>query len=285
MIREINSGVYAFDAAFLTAGLAELSGHNAQGELYLTDLVAAAVARGLPVSSVGCPDLWQVQGVNDRVQLANLRAELNRRVLERWMLAGVTVVDPTTTWVDVGVRLGRDVVLRHPLYGSTVVDDGAQVGPDGALTDVNDRAGSTVVPAGAPSESVANASQWAVAAARCPARSPADQAFVRRHRYRGGRCTDLRRGRRSARSRHRRVVIFVNYDLRAQAAPPLDVRHGLGHHVHRPGRGRRRRLRCRRCCAGRPRGAGGSAGHSIIELGRRTAGFAAEAAGRYRSGL
>ena len=69
-IREVNSGVYAFDAAFLAAGLADLSGHNAQGELYLTDLVAAAVARGLPVRSVGCPDLWQVQGVNDRVQLA-----------------------------------------------------------------------------------------------------------------------------------------------------------------------------------------------------------------------
>ena len=115
-IREVNSGVYAFDAAFLTAGLADLSGHNAQGELYLTDLVAAAVARGLPVRSVGCPDLWQVQGVNDRVQLAQVRAELNRRVLERWMLAGVTVVDPATTWVDVGVRLGRDVVLLpgHP---------------------------------------------------------------------------------------------------------------------------------------------------------------------------
>ena len=146
-IREINSGVYAFDAAFLAAGLADLSGHNAQGELYLTDLVAAAVARGLPVRSVGCPDLWQVKGVNDRVQLAQVRAELNRRVLERWMLAGVTVMDPATTWVDVGVHLGRDVVL-YPgtqLYGSTVVDDGAQVGPDSTLTDVVIGTGATVV--------------------------------------------------------------------------------------------------------------------------------------------
>ena len=74
---------------------------------------------------MACADTWQVQGVNDRVQLAQVRAELNRRVLERWMLAGVTVVDPVTTWVDVGVRLGRDVVL-HPgtqLHGATVVDD------------------------------------------------------------------------------------------------------------------------------------------------------------------
>jgi bifunctional UDP-N-acetylglucosamine pyrophosphorylase/glucosamine-1-phosphate N-acetyltransferase len=146
-IREVNSGVYAFDAAFLATGLAQLSGHNAQGELYLTDLVAAAVARGLPVRSVACSDLWQVQGVNDRVQLAQVRAELNRRVLERWMLAGVTVVDPATTWVDVGVRLGRDVVL-HPgtqLHGSTVVDDGAQIGPDSTLTDVVIGAGAAVV--------------------------------------------------------------------------------------------------------------------------------------------
>jgi bifunctional UDP-N-acetylglucosamine pyrophosphorylase/glucosamine-1-phosphate N-acetyltransferase len=146
-IREINSGVYAFDAAFLTASLSGLASHNAQGELYLTDLVAAAAASGRPAGGVACADTWQVQGVNDRVQLAQVRAELNRRVLERWMLAGVTVVDPVTTWVDVGVRLGRDVVL-HPgtqLHGTTVVDDGAQVGPDTTLTDVVVGAGATVV--------------------------------------------------------------------------------------------------------------------------------------------
>jgi len=146
-IREINSGVYAFDAAFLATSLAGLASHNAQGELYLTDLVAAAVAGGRPAGAIVCADEWQVQGVNDRVQLAQVRAELNRRVLERWMLAGVTVVDPTTTWVDVGVRLGRDVVL-HPgtqLHGASVVDDGAQVGPDSTLTDVVVGAGATVV--------------------------------------------------------------------------------------------------------------------------------------------
>jgi bifunctional UDP-N-acetylglucosamine pyrophosphorylase / glucosamine-1-phosphate N-acetyltransferase len=146
-IREINSGVYVFDAAFLAAGLSGLAGHNAQGELYLTDLVAAAAAQGLPVRAVPCADVWQVQGVNDRVQLAHVRAELNRRLLERWMLAGVTIVDPTTTWVDAGVRLGRDVVL-HPgtqLYGATVVDEHAEVGPDTTLTDVTVGAGATVV--------------------------------------------------------------------------------------------------------------------------------------------
>ena len=136
-VREVNSGVYAFDAAFLAAGLARLGTDNSQGELYLTDLVAVAVADGLTVRAVMCRDTWQVQGVNDRVQLAELRAELNRRVLHRWMLDGVTVVDPATTWVDVDVRLARDVVL-HPgtqLQGATTVDEGAEIGPDTTLTD------------------------------------------------------------------------------------------------------------------------------------------------------
>jgi bifunctional UDP-N-acetylglucosamine pyrophosphorylase / glucosamine-1-phosphate N-acetyltransferase len=146
-IREVNSGVYVFDAEFLAAGLSTLKDHNSQGELYLTDIVAAAVADGRSVRAVPCPDTWQIQGINDRVQLADVRAELNRRVLRRWMLAGVTVVDPTTTWVDVGVRLGRDVVV-HPgtqLHGATTVDDRAEIGPDTTLTDCTIGAGSTVV--------------------------------------------------------------------------------------------------------------------------------------------
>ena len=146
-IREINSGVYVFDAAFLAHGLTLLESRNRANELYLTDLVAGAVADGRPVRAVSCRDLWQIQGINDRVQLAEVRAELNRRVLQRWMLAGVTVVDPPTTWVDVGVRLGRDVLL-HPgtqLHGATRVDDGAEIGPDTTLTDCTIGAGSTVV--------------------------------------------------------------------------------------------------------------------------------------------
>ncbi len=146
-VREVNSGVYAFDAAFLAAGLARLGRRNSQGELYLTDLVAAAVTDGRAVRAVPCGDPWQVQGVNDRVQLAEIRAELNRRVLRRWMLDGVTVVDPATTWVDVGVRLGRDVVL-HPgtqLHGGTTVDEGAEIGPDTTLADCAVGTGAHVV--------------------------------------------------------------------------------------------------------------------------------------------
>jgi bifunctional UDP-N-acetylglucosamine pyrophosphorylase/glucosamine-1-phosphate N-acetyltransferase len=137
-ITEINSGVYAFDAPVLADALARLSTDNAQGELYLTDVLGIARAAGRTVGALACPDVWQVEGVNDRVQLAGLGAELNRRLVRQWMRAGVTVIDPATTWLDVDVRLARDVVLEPgvQLRGSTVVGEGARVGPDTTLTDV-----------------------------------------------------------------------------------------------------------------------------------------------------
>jgi bifunctional UDP-N-acetylglucosamine pyrophosphorylase/glucosamine-1-phosphate N-acetyltransferase len=146
-VREINSGVYAFDAAFLFSAIDRLRATNSQGELYLTDLVKIAHDDGADVHGVRCSDAWQVQGVNDRVQLAATRAELNRRLLERWMRTGVTVVDPATTWVDVQVRLEPDVVL-HPgtqLHGATTVSGGAEIGPDSTLTDCEIGAGAVVV--------------------------------------------------------------------------------------------------------------------------------------------
>jgi bifunctional UDP-N-acetylglucosamine pyrophosphorylase/glucosamine-1-phosphate N-acetyltransferase len=146
-VREVNAGIYAFDGAFLRAALPRLRPANAQGELYLTDLVGMARADGLPVLAVCCADDWQVSGVNDRVQLAAVRAELNRRLLEHWMLAGVTVVDPASTWVDVTVTLEPDVVLRPgvQLHGTTTVAAGAEVGPDCTLTDCAIGAGATVI--------------------------------------------------------------------------------------------------------------------------------------------
>jgi bifunctional UDP-N-acetylglucosamine pyrophosphorylase/glucosamine-1-phosphate N-acetyltransferase len=137
-VAEVNSGVYAFDLAFLRDALSRLGTDNAQGELYLTDVVAIARREGLGVGAVGVSDPWLVAGINDRVQMAALGAELNRRVLERWMRAGVTVVDPRSTWVDVGVRLERDVTLLPgtQLHGATTVGEAATVGPDSTLTDV-----------------------------------------------------------------------------------------------------------------------------------------------------
>ena len=146
-IREINSGIYAFDAAVLSNCLSRLSTDNAQGELYLTDVLGMARTDGRRVGAHATNDSWQTEGVNDRVQLAALHRELNRRVLERWMRAGVTVIDPATTWVDVTVKLGRDVVLRPgvQLHGSTTVDDGAEIGPDSTLVDCFVGAGASVV--------------------------------------------------------------------------------------------------------------------------------------------
>lgn len=150
-VREVNSGVYVFEADVLRNGLARLSApgasSNAQGEQYLTDLVGMAHADGLRVGAMTCTDPWLVVGVNDRVQLADVGAELNRRLLISWMRAGVTVVDPATTWLDVGVRLAPDVTLLPgtQLLGDTSVAAGSQVGPDSTLTDCVVGAGASVV--------------------------------------------------------------------------------------------------------------------------------------------
>jgi bifunctional UDP-N-acetylglucosamine pyrophosphorylase/glucosamine-1-phosphate N-acetyltransferase len=146
-ITEINSGIYAFDEAVLRAAIGRLSTENAQGELYLTDVLAIARADGHRVGALVCADPWLVEGVNDRVQLARLGAELNRRLVERWMRAGVTVVDPATTWLDVDVELARDVLIEPgvQLRDHTVVEEGAVVGPDTTLFRCRIGAGASVV--------------------------------------------------------------------------------------------------------------------------------------------
>jgi bifunctional UDP-N-acetylglucosamine pyrophosphorylase/glucosamine-1-phosphate N-acetyltransferase len=136
-LSEINSGIYAFDAAVLREAIAKVTTDNAQGEMYLTDVLAIARAAGHRVSAHLIDDLWQTEGVNDRVQLARMGKELNRRITERWMREGVTIVDPDTTFVDADVTLGRDVTLlpNTQLLGATSVAAGASVGPDTTLTD------------------------------------------------------------------------------------------------------------------------------------------------------
>jgi bifunctional UDP-N-acetylglucosamine pyrophosphorylase/glucosamine-1-phosphate N-acetyltransferase len=146
-ITEINSGIYAFDAAVLADALGRVRRDNAQGEVYLTDVLSIVRGDGGSVAAHRIVDVWQTEGVNDRVQLAAVGAELNRRLLTAHMRAGATVVDPATTWVDAQVRLGRDVTLlpATQLHGSTSVDDGATVGPDTTLRDCVIGAGATVV--------------------------------------------------------------------------------------------------------------------------------------------
>ena len=146
-VREINSGILVVDGQFLTAAVASLESDNAQGELYLTDIVGKAVAEGLPVGAHVLEDVWQTEGVNDRAQLARLGAELNRRITAHWMSEGVTIVDPATTWIDSAVTIEPDVTILPgtQLLGATVVAAGATIGPDTTLRNVEVGAGATVV--------------------------------------------------------------------------------------------------------------------------------------------
>lgn len=146
-IREINSGIYAFDASALRDGLASLTTDNAQGEKYLTDVIGFSREAGQSVAATATQDLWQVEGANDRVQLANLGKELNRRVCEKWMRAGVSIIDPDTTWIDMDVSLGEDVTILPgvQLLGATDIGAGAVVGPDSTLKDTEVGAGAQVV--------------------------------------------------------------------------------------------------------------------------------------------
>jgi bifunctional UDP-N-acetylglucosamine pyrophosphorylase/glucosamine-1-phosphate N-acetyltransferase len=146
-VTEVNSGVYAFDAETLRRALTRLGTDNAQGERYLTDVLGVVAADGGRIHAHPLADPWQLEGVNDRVQLARLGAELNRRVVERWMRSGVTVVDPATTWIDVDVSLGQDVTIRPhtQILGASTVGDDVVLGPDTTLTDVEIGAGAQVV--------------------------------------------------------------------------------------------------------------------------------------------
>jgi bifunctional UDP-N-acetylglucosamine pyrophosphorylase/glucosamine-1-phosphate N-acetyltransferase len=146
-ITEINSGLYAFDVAVLRAALSQVGTDNVQGEKYLTDVLGIVRSQGLRVSAHLIDDLWQTEGVNDRVQLSRLGAELNRRIVEGWMRAGVTVVDPATTWIDADVTLGRDVTIHQQtqIHGASTIGDDVVLGPDTTLTDVSIGRGATVI--------------------------------------------------------------------------------------------------------------------------------------------
>ncbi|WP_432843626.1 bifunctional UDP-N-acetylglucosamine diphosphorylase/glucosamine-1-phosphate N-acetyltransferase GlmU [Dactylosporangium sp. CA-092794] len=146
-IREINSGAYVFEAAALREMLGKLSTDNDQGEEYLTDVIGLLAGAGAPVVAHRAPDATETLGANDRAELAGLRALLRDRINDEWMRAGVSIIDPATTWIDVTVTLERDAMIEPNthLRGATSIGEGAVVGPDTSLIDVVVGAGAAVV--------------------------------------------------------------------------------------------------------------------------------------------
>lgn len=146
-LREINAGIYAFDAVRLREALGKLSTDNDQGEEYLTDVFALLRDAGEPVAVHRAADHVETLGCNDRVELAGLRRLLRDRVNEGWMRTGVSLLDPHTTWIDVTVTLERDAVVDQntQLRGATTVGAGASVGPDTTLVDTRVGEGASVV--------------------------------------------------------------------------------------------------------------------------------------------
>jgi bifunctional UDP-N-acetylglucosamine pyrophosphorylase/glucosamine-1-phosphate N-acetyltransferase len=136
-IDEVAMSIYCFRRSVLAPALRRITPDNAKGEYYLTDVVAVLAAAGYPVGAVVADDPAELAGVNDRGQLAAAETELRRRTNARWLSAGVTMVDPSHTYIDTSVRLGADVTLFPGtiLQGTTVVGGRCEIGPDTRLVD------------------------------------------------------------------------------------------------------------------------------------------------------
>jgi bifunctional UDP-N-acetylglucosamine pyrophosphorylase/glucosamine-1-phosphate N-acetyltransferase len=147
-IREVNTSIYVFRAADLWPALERLEPHNVQGELYLTDVIEILVGDGKRVAAFVAPDARETDGVNTRVELAAATATLRDRINEEHMLAGVTIVDPATTWIEPTVELAEDVTI-HPftiLRGATTVATGAEIHANTVAVDAEIGPGASVGP-------------------------------------------------------------------------------------------------------------------------------------------
>ena len=136
-VDETNAGVYLFGLSQLRDQLARVTTDNVQGEKYLTDVIGLLRAAGSEVRAVPVADAWLVAGINDRAQLSDTAAKLNAVIVRGWQLAGVTVQDPATTWIDLKASLANDVTVLPgtQILGSTTVATGAIIGPDSTLLD------------------------------------------------------------------------------------------------------------------------------------------------------
>jgi bifunctional UDP-N-acetylglucosamine pyrophosphorylase/glucosamine-1-phosphate N-acetyltransferase len=130
-LREVNSGIYVFRAERLWPALERLEPHNAQGELYVTDTLGLLVEEGEVVAVHMAPIAWEVEGINTRAELADVAAKLRDRINEAHMLAGVTIVDPASTWIEAEVEIEADVTIQpfSHLRGKVRIATGAEIGP------------------------------------------------------------------------------------------------------------------------------------------------------------
>ena len=135
-IRELNPGVYCFTADWLWGALRRIP-LSPKGEYYLTDVVALAVSDGLSVQTLLVEDASETIGINTRLHLAEATALLRRRINQKWMLAGVTLIDPSTTYIEPKVEIGQDTVVwpNTYLYGNTIIGEACTLGPNAIIHD------------------------------------------------------------------------------------------------------------------------------------------------------
>jgi len=146
-IYEVNSGVYAFDAKKLAGAIGKLTNDNSQGELYLTDVIEILRNEGGTIAAAMIEDFIEILGVNDRVQLAESAALLRDRINEGFMRAGVTIVDPTTTWIDSTAQIANDVTIfpGSAILGASKIASGAVIGPRTTLESCTVLEGANIV--------------------------------------------------------------------------------------------------------------------------------------------
>lgn len=131
LVREVNSGIYCMDATFLFPALRTIGHNNAQGEQYLTDLIAVAVQNNHRVAHIVASQPYEIHGVNTRLDLSHLESIVRRQLCQQHMLNGVTILDPTTTVIDLQVQIGQDTVLQPGTHilGNSIIGRHCRIGP------------------------------------------------------------------------------------------------------------------------------------------------------------
>lgn len=144
--KEVNSGMYVFNSAELYEALDKITNDNAQGEYYLPDTLMIIKDKGLLVDAMSVEDATEIEGVNSRIQLAHAEEVMRRRINEKWMAEGVTIIDPNTTYIDIEAVIENDVVIYPNTFimGNSVVQTDSVIGPFSYIKDAQIEAGSEI---------------------------------------------------------------------------------------------------------------------------------------------